>query len=190
MISHLRFADFVFTSDPDPSSFNPRELLDPKSQKPEMWATAISELQELKKKPSCSRLAASLLMNDCQLLDGVDGSKGGHLPVGVEGRLEDYINGYAASLAICDIEAAQGAIPESCEPFRETALLKRTEHRSTDSLHVSKDQIDQCMNGLIGVPTSWTSWTSSRDRATLFCRASRIDIEKGLQLSFSVRGIC
>jgi hypothetical protein len=147
-----------------------------------MWAQAISELQELKKKPSCNRLAASMLMNDCQLLEGVDGPKDPRITTGIEGRLEDYINGYAASLAICDIEAAQGPVPEACEPFRETALLKFTERRSSDKLHVSKAQIDLCMHGLINVPTSWTSWTSSRDRATLFCRASRIDIEKGLLL--------
>jgi hypothetical protein len=151
--------------------------------KPEIWEKALAELQSLKTKPSCNRLAAIMLMNDCRFLEKHDDYNDRSLPSDAEYHILDHINSYAASLAICDLEAARASIPESCEPFRDTALLAVAGRGGVGGLHLSHDQIGLCMNGLVSDQSSWTSWNSNRDRAMIICRASRIDVEKDETLS-------
>lgn len=121
-------------------------------------------------------------MNDCRFLEKHDDYSDRNLPSDAEYSILDHINSYAASLAICDLEAARAPIPKSCEPFRDTALIAAG-RGGGGMLHVSHDQIGLCMNGLVSDQSSWTSWNSNRDRAMIICRASRIDIEKEETLS-------
>ena len=44
----------------------------PNYRLPKIYATALSELQELELEPLCHRVAARLLVNNCELVDGKD----------------------------------------------------------------------------------------------------------------------
>ena len=90
----------------------------------------------------------------------------------------DFVDAYAASLAICDLERGSFVIPLSCTSFREPTLtmLKPSER---PHLHVSTGQIDECLHGLAKSDSAWNTWVSYRHKAVRFCEAAQSEIEKG-----------
>lgn len=141
----------------------------------DMYATVLSELQDLESEPLCHRNAARLLVSHCQILDG----KNEATVLTDSGRAaRDFVDSYAASLAICDLERGSFTIPSSCANFRETALA-RIAIPSTPQLHVSSVEIDKCLEGLAQSDSAWNTWVSYRHKALRFCDAARVDNEKG-----------
>ncbi|PSR97420.1 hypothetical protein BD289DRAFT_384178 [Coniella lustricola] len=141
---------------------------------PEIYSTALSELQDLESKPLCHRIAARLLVNNCQLLDGKDEATV-LTDSGCETR--DFIDAYAASMAICDLERGRFSIPKACDRLREPALLKLPLFEQA-TLHVSSSEIDSCLTGLSLEPSAWSTWVSYRHKALMFCEAARADHTK------------
>ncbi len=140
---------------------------------------ALDELQELEAEPFCHRIAARLLVNNCQLLDGKDEAT----VLTDSGRnVRDFVDSYAASLAICDLERGSLVIPSQCSPFREQAL-SQLPMQSHPLLHVSPRQIEDCLTGLAGSDSAWNTWISYRHKAVRFCEAARADNEKGTSRS-------
>ncbi|CAI6081663.1 unnamed protein product [Clonostachys chloroleuca] len=140
----------------------------------DMYATVLSELQDLESEPLCHRNAARLLVSHCQILDG----KNEATVLTDSGRAaRDFVDSYAASLAICDLERGSFTIPSSCANFRETALA-RIAIPSTPQLHVSSVEIDKCLEGLAQSDSAWNTWVSYRHKALRFCDAARVDNEK------------
>lgn len=92
-------------------------------------------------------------------------------------KARDFVDSYAASLAICDLERASFAIPLACEPFREPTL-SRIPLSDTAQLHVPESQIRACLAGLGESPSSWNTWVSYSHKAVRFCEAARADHEK------------
>ncbi|KAF4122189.1 Nuclear membrane fusion protein Kar5 [Geosmithia morbida] len=138
------------------------------------YAIALNELQELESEPLCHRTAARLLVDNCHLLAGED-----EATVSTDSRriARDFVDAYAASLAICDLERGAFRIPHSCSKFRESALSKMPA-RSKPDLHVSTQEIDKCLEGLAQSDSSWNTWVSYRHKAVRFCDAARADNEK------------
>lgn len=142
---------------------------------PNVYSTAILELQDLESQPLCHRIAARQLVNSCHLLDGQDDAKI-HIDSGRAAR--DFVDFYAASLAICDLERGSFMIPKSCLKFREPFLAALPV--PTDAkLHVSTNEIDQCLEGLAESDSAWNTWVSYRHKALRFCDAARVDNQKG-----------
>ncbi|KAH6900696.1 hypothetical protein B0T10DRAFT_571311 [Thelonectria olida] len=139
-----------------------------------MFTMALNELQELESEPLCHRIAARLLVNNCHLLDGQDEATV-HLDSGRAAR--DFVDSYAASLAICDLERGSFAIPSNCFKFREPALaaLPVPKH---PHLHVSTPEIDNCLEGLAQSDSAWNTWVSYRHKALRFCEVARAENEK------------
>ena len=135
---------------------------------------AIKELQDLESQSLCHRTAARLLINDCQILEGKDDAT----VLTDSGRMvRDFVDFYAASLAICDLERASFIIPAECTRFREESLAQipvSQQHK----LHVSTSEISSCMASLRKSPSAWTTWVSYRDKAQRFCEDARADNEK------------
>lgn len=124
---------------------NPPDMLLPGAHHlPSIYEDALAELKDLESEPFCHRVAARLLVNNCQLLDGKDDAT-----VLTESgrRVRDFVDSYAASLAICDLERANFQIPRQCAMFREEALSKLPVGPDAH-LHVSSKEIDQCLAGL------------------------------------------
>lgn len=140
-----------------------------------VYVVALSELQELESEPLCHRIAARLLVNHCQLLDGQDEAT----VLTDSGRAtRDFVDSFAASLAICDLERGSFVIPSSCSKFRE-AVLAGMPVPSKPQLHVSPSEIDNCLEGLARSDSAWNTWVSYRHKALRFCEAARADTEKG-----------
>ncbi|KAH7239182.1 hypothetical protein BKA59DRAFT_532004 [Fusarium tricinctum] len=138
------------------------------------YTTAIQELQELESEPLCHRNAARLLVNNCHLLDGQDDAKI-HIDSGRAAR--DFVDSYAASLAICDLERGSFRIPGACSKFRESSLASLPV-TTVPQLHVSTTEIDECLEGLAQSDSAWNTWVSYRHKALRFCDAARADHKK------------
>jgi hypothetical protein len=135
----------------------------------------LAELRELESEPLCHRIAARLLIHNCQILDG----KNEATVMTDSGRAaRDFVDSYAASLAICDLERGNFEIPYSCSKFRE-ASLSRISPLTVPQLHVSTLEIDECLEGLAQSDSAWNTWVSYRHKALRFCEAARAENEKG-----------
>lgn len=156
------------------------------SSLPQVYALALNELQELESEPLCHRNAARLLVNNCQLLDGKDEAT----VLTDSGRAaRDFVDSYAASLAICDLERGSFRIPSSCAQFQEETLM-RLPTPTKPELHVSTKEIDMCLEGLAQSDSAWNTWVSYRHKALRFCDAARADNEKGRHLNHSAEKSC
>ncbi|KAF4447529.1 hypothetical protein F53441_8913, partial [Fusarium austroafricanum] len=138
------------------------------------YNTALQELQDLESEPLCHRIAARLLVNNCHLLDGQGDAKI-HIDSGRAAR--DFVDSYAASLAICDLERGSFRIPNSCSKFRESVLVKLSVP-TVPQLHVSTIEIDECLEGFAQSDSAWNTWVSYRHKALRFCDAARVDHQK------------
>ncbi|CAK7198575.1 hypothetical protein SEUCBS139899_001238 [Sporothrix eucalyptigena] len=157
------------------SSISPSDLLQAGVQRSALYQRALTELQELEAEPLCHRIAARLLINNCQILDGKDDATV-HTDSGRRAR--DFVDSYAASLAICDLERASFSIPTACEPFRQRTLSQIPLSDSTAQLHVPEAQIRACLASLGESPSAWNTWVSYSHKAVRFCEAARADHEK------------
>jgi hypothetical protein len=135
----------------------------------------MNELQELQSEPLCHRIAARLLVNNCQLLEGKDEAT----VLTDSGRqVRDFVDAYAASLAICDLQRGNFNIPPACAEFREEALAAVSDSKEA-RLHVSTREIDSCLTSMGKSDSAWNTWVSYRHKALRFCEAARADNEKG-----------
>lgn len=154
---------------------NPTDTNHDASPLPRAYALALNELQELESEPLCHRNAARLLVNHCQLLDGKDEAT----VLTDSGRVaRDFVDSYAASLAICDLERGSFRIPSVCVQFREDALMRLPVPKKPE-LHVTTKEIDLCLEGMAQSDSAWNTWVSYRHKASRFCDAARADNEKG-----------
>ncbi|KAK3948069.1 hypothetical protein QBC32DRAFT_67294 [Pseudoneurospora amorphoporcata] len=155
-------------------NIRPSDLLRESSHLPNIYAVALSELQELESEPFCHRVAARLLVNNCQLVDGKNDAT---ILTDTGRQVRDFVDSYAASLAICDLERGRFNIPAQCAKFREPAL-SQIAIRDQAQLHVSSHEIDHCLSALKSSDAAWNTWISYRHKALRFCEAARADNEK------------
>lgn len=149
----------------------------------DVYAAALFELQELESEPLCHRIAARLLVSNCQLLDGQNDAT----VITDTGRAaRDFVDSFAASLAICDLERANFEIPSSCSKFREPVLASLPAP-AKPQLHVITAEIDKCLEGLARSDSAWSTWVSYRHKALRFCEAARADHDKGRNFSLNPR---
>ncbi|CAP66786.1 uncharacterized protein PODANS_4_7140 [Podospora anserina S mat+] len=128
----------------------------------------------MESEPLCHRVAARLLVNNCELVDG----KNEATMLTDSGRqLRDFVDSYAASLAICDLERGSFKIPNECAKFREPSLTQIA-MRSEPQLHVTPSEIGLCLSALAASDAAWSTWVSYRHKALRFCEAARADNEK------------
>jgi hypothetical protein len=151
-------------------------LLASLSRKPEIFTKAMFELKRLEEEPTCHRVAVQLLMNNCQGLESMEDedyqSDYGHLQ-------KHHVESFSASLAICDLERGKFIIPQACDPFTSSTLY-RIARDGKGKLQVSVEQVGACLEALGQNHSHWNTWLSYRDKALLFCRAARFDIDKGI----------
>ncbi|KAM3079462.1 hypothetical protein ACMFMG_005893 [Clarireedia jacksonii] len=140
----------------------------------ELYASAMLQLKRLEEEPICHRVAAQLLMSNCQGLENIN-QKEYDL---YSGRIQrHYVESLAASLAICDMERSSMVVPDACESFRLPSLL-RASQEGEGKLQITQDEVGVCLEGLGKNPSHWLSWTSYRDNCLLICQVARSDIEK------------
>jgi hypothetical protein len=158
------------------AEFDPHELLDSRSRKSDIYNKAMLELKRLEEEPICHRVAVQLLMNNCQ---GLEESGDGDYQMEGAQLQRHHVESFAASLAICDLERGRFDIPQACTLFTSVAL-SRASRDIKGKLRISPDQVGECMEALGQHHSHWNTWLSYRDKTLLFCRASRLDIDKGM----------
>lgn len=154
---------------------NLSEMLKSGSRLSDIYTTALSELHDLESEPLCHRIAARLLIGNCQLLDGKDEAT---ILTDSGRRIRDFVDAYAASMAICDLERGRFSIPDACDKFREPTLAHLPLEEGA-RLHVTTREVDLCISGLGEENAAWTTWISYRHKALRFCEAARADQDKG-----------
>ncbi|CAN8098167.1 unnamed protein product [Discula destructiva] len=153
---------------------NLSDMLQSGSRLSNTYITALSDLQDLESEPLCHRVAARLLVVNCQLLDGKDEAT---VFTDSGRQVRDFVDAYAASMAICDLERGRFKIPTACDKFREPTLAQLPIGEQA-KLHVTSRQIDLCLSGLGEESSAWSTWISYRHKALRFCEAARADQEK------------
>ncbi|KAK5653333.1 hypothetical protein OQA88_9024 [Cercophora sp. LCS_1] len=138
------------------------------------FSLALEELEELESSPFCHRVAARLLVNNCKLIDGKDEAT---ILMDSGRKIRDFVDSYAASLAICDLERGSFMIPRECAQLQEGALTK-IEIRKEPRLHLTTEEILSCLSALATSDAAWGTWVSYRHKALRFCEAARGDNEK------------
>lgn len=150
------------------------EILQTGTRARSTYEVALQELKELESEPLCHQTAARLLVSNCQVLEDKDEAT----VLTDSGRqVRDFVDAYAASLAICDLERGRFNIPAACDPFRESTLTQLA-MQQTIKFHVTSRQIDDCLSGLGASDSAWNTWISYRHKALRFCEAARADGEK------------
>lgn len=130
-----------------------------------IYAQAHQLLTSMQALPSCSRLAASILLDSCHSIETADS----------ENPLDDVKSLYAAQLAICEILGADSTIPQACKALTPVPEMKLRR----DSTQLRKAQLGHCLQCLESRPQWWTSYSNSRQNAMVMCQATRVDVEKG-----------
>ncbi|KAI0394217.1 hypothetical protein F5Y17DRAFT_428716 [Xylariaceae sp. FL0594] len=141
---------------------------------PSSYDVVLDELAQLESEPLCHRIAARLLVNNCQLLEGKDEAT---VLTDSGRKIRDFVDSYAASLAICDLERGRFQIPDECIKFREPTLSQLSLQEAVH-LHVTSTEIDACLSGLGASDSAWNTWVSYRHKALRFCEAARADNDK------------
>lgn len=150
---------------------------------------AVDFVVSMQTAPTCTRMAASHLMNECKLLE--------HAPDFAKVRPEAYLDNvkteYAAKLAVCELLSAQPnnpTPPPNCDILVPTSRAcsrggtwwySRPE-TSVNEKHcypeIKEYQYVQCLKTLQSSPQYWTSFSNARQNAVVMCQASRDAIER------------
>jgi hypothetical protein len=149
---------------------------------------AVDFVVSMQTAPTCTRMAASHLMNECKLLE--------HAPDFAKARPEAYLDNvkteYAAKLAVCELLSAQPinpTPPPNCEILvpSSKACSKggRWWYTNPEVLEdkqcypaFKEYQYTQCLKSLQSTPQFWTSFSNARQNAVVMCQASRDAIER------------
>ncbi|KAI4909879.1 uncharacterized protein J4E92_010495 [Alternaria infectoria] len=149
---------------------------------------AVDFVVSMQTAPTCTRMAASHLMNECKLLE--------HAPDFAKSRPEAYLDNvkteYAAKLAVCELLSAQPVNPTP--PANCDILVPASRHcgKGGSWWHARPEvpsekqcypdfkeyQYTQCLKSLQSTPQYWTSFSNARQNAVVMCQASRDVIER------------
>jgi hypothetical protein len=150
---------------------------------------AVDFVVSMQTAPTCTRMAASHLMNECKLLENA--------PDFARSRPEAYLDNvkteYAAKLAVCELLSAQPSNPmppPNCDVLVPTSRAcskggtwwySRPETTINDKQcypEMKEYQYVQCLKTLQSSPQYWTSFSNARQNAVVMCQASRDAIER------------
>jgi hypothetical protein len=150
---------------------------------------AVDFVVSMQNAPTCTRMAASHLMNECKLLENA--------PDFAKQRPEAYLDNvkteYAAKLAVCELLSAQPSNPmppQNCEMLVPTSRACSKGgtwwHSRPDTMvnekqcypEIKEYQYVQCLKTLQSSPQYWTSFSNARQNAVVMCQASRDAIER------------
>ncbi|KAH6633066.1 hypothetical protein C7974DRAFT_392059 [Boeremia exigua] len=148
---------------------------------------AVDFVVSMQTAPTCTRMAASHLMNECKLLE--------HAPDFAKSRPEAYLDNvkteYAAKLAVCELLSAQPPstasppphcdilVPSSRACSRGSWWSQAPPNPDKQCYPEYKDyQYSQCLKTLQSSPQYWTSFSNARQNAVVMCQASRDAIER------------
>ncbi|KAF2262686.1 hypothetical protein CC78DRAFT_605737 [Lojkania enalia] len=182
------------TEDPDVNSDLASMLQDtrPSYKQQEILSQALRIVHSMESAPTCNRLAALNLINDCKSLEHA----GSDAKANSDIVLDEVKSEYAARLAVCELLGAKAQVPRECTilvPSSQACVKNRFksffsrqepsiagEFCYPDCTHL---QFERCLRALEARPQSWTSYSNARQNAVVMCHASRNAIERDKDLS-------
>ena len=164
----------VASNNQGPIQISPSALLEQSRPQPHFYTAAMIEIKRLEEKPICQRMAAQLLMKNCQDMKDLDVHE---YQIASDKMQRNHVETFAASLALCDMERAKFDVPSACAPFRRSAIEDAI--RDSGKLKAAEKDIERCLAGLGQDHSHWSTWLSYRDTSLLLCRGASIDSGKG-----------
>ena len=138
-------------------------------------ARAANDIIALEGEPVCHTVAARFLADNCRILEGKDDAT----MLTESGRhIRDFLESFAVSLAICDLERGNKTIPDACTKFRETSLAQIPVQKAAH-LHVTSDEIESCLSTFAGSAVIWGTYISHKQNALRFCEAAMSENSRG-----------
>jgi Tht1-like nuclear fusion protein len=140
----------------------------------------VELLKTLNDKPACHKAATHQLITSCQSIreDAMN-------PRPSVENLETTKSIFAARLAICELRDASARTPPQCAPIMTVSAridMKISQNLSKSTTYaaeqISSGDLRACLKALESKPQSWTSYSNSRQYASMICDASRVDILK------------
>ncbi|KAF2739717.1 hypothetical protein EJ04DRAFT_606324 [Polyplosphaeria fusca] len=152
----------------------------------ELLSQALQIVHSMESAPTCNRLAALNLINDCKSLEqaGTDAKSKS------ETILDEVKSEYAARLAVCEILGAKATVPRDCTilvpsaqacvktRFRSFFSRQDTSKKEYCYPESTRPHFERCLRALVGTPQSWTSYSNARQNAVVMCHATRDAIER------------
>jgi hypothetical protein len=96
--------------------------------------------------------------------------------------IQHHVETFGTVLTMCDMERTHLEIPDVCSPFTSSAL-HQVALDGKNKLVVSSEQVEECHIALAKDQSHLMFWLDNRSKSLLFCRASRLDIDKGMYCS-------
>ncbi|TID20642.1 hypothetical protein E6O75_ATG05406 [Venturia nashicola] len=158
-------------------------LLNGQIYQPDLYAQAITVLDQMDKKPSCHRLATRTLIESCQSLEVSPTS---------EVDLFEIRSEFGIRLALCEMEGAAN-IPSECADFRPGPCsvsmswgglfrgqkkMRETSNHNVCYAEVTTNQVQRCRRALNGKTQDWMSYSNNMQNLEVVCQASRNAIEQ------------
>ncbi|KAI1942001.1 hypothetical protein LOZ66_001482 [Ophidiomyces ophidiicola] len=144
----------------------------------EILSDAIRLLDSMKTSSSCYQRAVMDLVSSCKSLEDNAKSRGKDSST----HLDQFKSLYAARLAVCELDGAGAATPDSCIPIlniqHEDTILNSYNEGEKARKVVVPTHLTSCLQSLESKPQWWTSYSNSRQNAAVMCQASRFEIER------------
>jgi hypothetical protein len=164
-------------------------LQTPSIAQQEVLSQALRIVHSMESAPTCNRLAALNLINDCKSLE----QNSDHIKPESEIALDEVKSEYSARLAVCELLGAKAPVPrecgilvpspQACGKGRFSSFFSRQKRDSSDGEYcypeATPTQFERCLRALESRPQSWTSYSNARQNAVVMCHASRDAIERG-----------
>jgi hypothetical protein len=90
-----------------------------------------------------------------------------------------HVENFANGLTLCDLSRGKIVVSDACAPFTASALLRAYQY-GKGNLDVTPEQTTECIQALANDTSQWLTWLNNRSNALMFCRAVRLDIDKGV----------
>lgn len=156
-----------------PADFDLTVTLETRPRNSEVFIEALTNLKRLQGESYCQRLAAQLLMNNCQEVK----EKSDEDPLSRK-ALDQEVDSFVNSLTLCVLAQGDFVISDACSPFTPAALM-RAYQEGKRKLDVSPQQNTACIEALSRDQSQWTTRLHQKVTAFAICRAVRLDIDKG-----------
>ncbi|KAF2796189.1 hypothetical protein K505DRAFT_323498 [Melanomma pulvis-pyrius CBS 109.77] len=159
----------------------------------QVLSQALEIIHSMESAPTCNRLAALNLINDCKALD----QNPDNVKSDSELILDEVKSEFAARLAVCELLGAKAVVPrecvilipspQACVKGRFHSFFSRKKNDNPDGEYcypgATNVQFERCLKGLESRPQSWTSYSNARQNAVVMCHASRDGIERERDLA-------
>lgn len=145
--------------------------------KPDAFNQALTILNAYDTGSSCARYAMVDLIDSCHDLEVASSAN-------TNAQLDRIKSGFAARLAVCELDGAKIKIPKACSFLKtlKTCIKDPNPQRNAkqaSSFCFESLKLSQCLKALASTSQSWTSYSNNHQNAISICHSVRHEVEMG-----------